>query len=592
MAIVNHGRATDRAELTDQWGTIKRLSRYLLHERKKMIGIGLLILGSTIGSVGGPLLIGFAIDDWIVNQQTGTIWPLLVGLVSLFIGQSVTLWIQQFLMIDVAQNAIFRLRTELFHALQQLPIPFYDKRRHGELMSRVTNDVDQISNTLNSAVIQIVSSVLTLGTITALMIWLSPTLTVITLMIIPLMFLSIKWITKRTGPSFKETQKAVGDLNGYIEETVSGQKLVKAFSQEERVLAEFEEKSSRLKKAAYRAQLFSGAIPKVMNLLNNGSFALIAGVGGYLALTGTQVTVGVIVIFVEYARQFTRPLNDLANQFNTLLSAIAGAERVFAIMDEPKEASKDGAKDVDLTRGKVEFKDISFGYEEGERTIKDISFTANPGDTVAFVGPTGAGKTTVTNLLGRFYEPQEGQIFIDDIPLDKMTLHSTRQAMAFVLQDPFLFEGTIRENIRYGRLQASDEEVIEAAKLANAHRFIKKLPRGYDTVLSQDDSGISQGQRQLLSIARAFIAKPTILILDEATSSIDTITEIYIQEALKRLMVGRTSFVIAHRLNTIRQADQIIVLKDGEMIESGTHTELVRRRGFYADLVEKQTAIS
>jgi ATP-binding cassette subfamily B protein len=469
-----------------------------------------------------------------------------------------------------------------------IPIPFFEKRQHGELMSRVTNDMENVSSTLNSSAIQVLSSILTLIGTVAVMLYLSPILTLLTLTIIPLMAIGMRWITNRTGQLFKEQQRNLGELNGFIEETVNGQKIIKTFSQEERVVESFLEKSGQLKTSGFWAQTISGFIPKVMNMLNNLSFTIIAGIGGVFALNGV-ISIGAIVIFAEYSRQFTRPLNDLANQFNTLLSAIAGAERVFAIIDEPKENDDEkNAADYPIKKGKVEFKDVSFSYEKGASTVSGLTFTVQPGETIAFVGPTGAGKTTVTNLLARFYEPDSGQIMIDGYDSKQIARKSLRSRMGFVLQDSFLFQGTILENIRYGRLDATDEEVIAAAKHANAHSFIEKLPNQYHTVLKQNGSGISQGQKQLISIARALLADSILLVLDEATSSIDTVTELKIQDALGRLMRGRTSIVIAHRLNTIQKADQIVVLEEGKITEKGSHDELIKKKGFYYGLYQSQ----
>ena len=398
----------------------------------------------------------------------------------------------------------------------------------------------------------------------------------------------MKWITNRTGKLFKEQQKNIGELNGFIEETVSGQRIVKTFSQEDRVIREFKVRNEKLKQSGYLSQAYSGFIPKVMNLLNNLSFAIIAGVGGYLALKGF-ISIGTIVIFTEYSRQFTRPINDLANQFNTLLSAIAGAERVFEIIDEEEEdADELDSGTLEDIKGEVTFDEVSFAYEKSGETIKNVNLQVRAGENVALVGPTGAGKTTLINLLARFYDPNSGKILIDGHDIQQVKRSSLRSHMGFVLQDSYLFQGTVRENIRYGRLDATDSEVEEAARLANAHSFIVKLPNEYEFMLKQDGSGISQGQKQLISIARALLADPSILILDEATSSIDTITEVKIQEALQRLMYGRTSFVIAHRLNTIQQADKILVLEEGKIIESGTHDSLLKEKGFYYGLYNSQ----
>lgn len=453
-------------------------------------------------------------------------------------------------------------------------------------MSRLTNDIENVSQTLNSSFIQVFSSILTLVGTTVVMLLLSPLMTAITLIIVPVMYFAMRWITRRTSKLFKEQQQAVGELNGMIEETISGQRIVKAFSQERRMLEEFSLKSERLKRTGFWALTYSGFIPKVMNLLNNVSFTLVAAAGGVLAYYG-HVSIGEIVIFTEYARQFTRPLNDLANQFNTVLSAIAGAERVFAIMDESEERDTAEHNKNYLLKGEVTFKDVTFRYNNDEEspTIEHVSFHVEAGKTAALVGATGAGKTTIMQLLARFYEVQEGRILIDGIPMDELPRHTLRSQTAFVLQDPFLFEMTVKENIRYGKLNATDEEVIKAAKEANAHEFICKLPNGYDTILTADGGEISQGQKQLLSIARALVADPAILLLDEATSSIDTVTELKIQEALERLMEGRTSFVIAHRLNTVRKADLVFVMENGKLIESGSQEELLQQQGRYYDML-------
>ncbi|MFC4319946.1 ABC transporter ATP-binding protein [Litchfieldia salsa] len=569
-------------------GTIKRIWSYLAENKVLLFLVLLMVFISSALGLLGPFLVGMAIDDYIVDQDNSGLFTLGIGLIIIYIFHSLSTWLQAYWMIGIAQNTVFNMRTQLFKHLHKLPIPFFDKRQHGELMSRITNDIENVSSTLNSSVIQIFSSILTLVGTLSVMLWLSPLLTFLTMVIVPTMFYGLRWITSRTGVFFKEQQKSIGELNGFIEETVSGQRIVKTFSQEYRVKREFGERSEKLRVAGYWAQAYSGFIPKLMNMLNNLSFAVIAAIGGILAINGF-ISIGVIVIFAEYSRQFTRPLNDLANQFNTLLSAVAGAERVFEVIDEKEEASDEKeAKSFLIQDGEVEFKEVSFSYEKEGNTVTDVSFSVSPGETVALVGPTGAGKTTIINLLSRFYEVNTGKIMIDGHDIKEIKRESLRANMGFVLQDSYLFRGTIRENIRYGRLDATDKEIEESAKLANAHSFIMKLPNKYDTVLTQDGNGISQGQKQLLSIARAILSNPTLLVLDEATSSIDTITELKIQEALQRLMEGRTSFVIAHRLNTIQTADQILVLKEGRLIESGTHKSLLKAGGFYANLYENQ----
>ncbi|MFF2289237.1 ABC transporter ATP-binding protein [Peribacillus butanolivorans] len=578
--------ANAKSKPSNSWNTIKRIIPYLATNKGLLFYVLLMVLISSVLGLLGPFLVGMAIDDYIVTKDSGGLINLLFGLLAVYIFYSLSMWLQNYWMIGIAQDTVYVMRNQLFKKLHQLSIPFFDRRQHGELMSRVTNDIENVSSTLNSSVIQVFSSILTLVGTIGVMLYLSPLLTLLTLFIVPLMFLGLRWITNRTGKLFKEQQKNLGELNGFIEETISGQRIVKAFSQEDKVISDFITRSENLKKAGFLSQSYSGLIPKLMNLLNNLSFTVIAAVGGFLALSGVgTVSIGVIVIFTEYSRQFTRPLNDLANQFNTLLSAVAGAERVFAILDE-KEEEMDEKQAGELRNvcGEVDFEGVSFSYNEEDQTIHDVSFHAEKGETIALVGPTGAGKTTIINLLARFYEPNSGRILIDGQDIRQVTRASLRKHMGFVLQDSFLFQGTILENIRYGRLEAGDEEVVDAAKLANAHSFIMKLPDQYDTILNQDGSGISQGQRQLLSIARAILADPVLLILDEATSSIDTITELKIQEALHRLMEGRTSFVIAHRLNTIQQSDQILVLDEGRIIEKGSHNELLQQRGFYSEL--------
>lgn len=580
-----------KGERAGNWQTVlKRIWQLVDEQRKLLVTVLLLVIVSSTLALIGPYLIGKIIDDYIVPGEFTGFQNMITWLIVIYLFLSLSMFLQNYWMIGIAQQTIYRMRTSLFAHFQKLPVSFFDKRQHGELMSRVTNDIENVSSTLNSSFIQVFSSILTLTGTVIVMLTLSPLLTLLTMTIIPVMFFAMRWITRRTGKLFKEQQQAVGELNGMIEETISGQRIVKAFSQEDRVTEEFIIKSERLRRTGFWALTYSGFIPKVMNMLNNASFAIVAGVGGILALNG-HVTIGTIVIFSEYARQFTRPLNDLANQFNTVLSAIAGAERVFAITDEPVEKD-DATKYIDtVLNGKVEFDNISFKYEQSddEHTIRNVSFIVKPGETAAFVGATGAGKTTIMQLLARFYETNEGQIRIDDVPIHELPRQTLRSQIAFVLQDPFLFEATVKENIRYGKLNATDEDIVEAAKQANAHDFIQKLPEGYETLLTADGGEISQGQKQLLSIARALIADPVILLLDEATSSIDTITEMKIQEALERLMEGRTSFVIAHRLNTVRQANVVYVMDQGQLVESGSQEELIVRKGLFYNMLSEAT---
>lgn len=567
---------------------LSRIWHLVDEQRGLLIGVLALVFVSSALTLLGPITVGHILDHHIIVGQFDGMGLEMGLLLAIYVGLSSSMYIQNYWMIGIAQQTVLQLRTNLFAHLQKLPVSFFDKRQHGELMSRLTNDIENISQTLNTSFIQVFSSVLTLTGTIAVMLYLSPLLTLLTMIIIPIMFFGVRWITRRTGKLFKEQQTAVGELNGMIEETISGQRIVKAFSQEMLVIEEFAEKSDRLRRTGFWAQTYSGFIPKVMNMLNNAAFAVVAGVGGLLALKGDGiVTIGTIVIFSELARQFTRPLNDLANQFNTVLSAIAGAERVFGIMDEPIEKDEATGHTDTILKGDVEFRDVSFGYavETDGYTVQDLSFQVKAGETAAFVGATGAGKTTIMQLLARFYEVDRGGIYIDGIPISELPRQTLRSQMAFVLQDPFLFETTVFENIRYGKLNATDEEVIAAAKKANAHDFIEKLEEGYNTLLTADGGEISQGQKQLISIARALVADPILLLLDEATSSIDTVTELEIQEALDRLMEGRTSFVIAHRLNTVRKANTVYVMDEGKLIESGNQKELIKRKGTYYQML-------
>ncbi|WP_054023642.1 ABC transporter ATP-binding protein [Bacillus sp. FJAT-28004] len=584
-SVEGKGKRKPRAQNMSQ--TLKQMWTYLIVYKGRLAAVIVMVVLSSAFSLLGPYMAGTAIDRFLMNRDSGIV-VFLLWMAVVYALHSVTMWLQSIWMITISQKTVYRMRVQLFDHLHRLPIPFFSKRQHGELMSRVTNDIENVSSSLNSSVIQVFSSILLLIGTVSVMLSLSPLLTLLTFLVVPLMVLGMKWITKQTGRLFKAQQRNLGDLNGYIEETLSGQRIVKAFSQEKTVIAAFKERNERIRVSGFWAQTISGFIPKLMNALNNLSFTIIAGIGAIFVLND-QLTVGTIIIFVEYSRQFTRPLNDLANQWNTLLSAVAGAERVFDVLSEDEERKDEGAaRELAEISGKVVFDKVTFAYEGRTATICDVSFEVTPGETIALVGPTGAGKTTLIQLLCRFYDPSSGSILIDGHDTRTLKRENLRSHMAFVLQDPFLFEGTIYENIRYGKLDATDSEVQQAARLANAHSFISRLKDGYETILKSDGSGISQGQKQLLAIARAILADPSILVLDEATSSIDTVTEIKIQEALQRLMKGRTSFVIAHRLNTIQQADQIVVLRDGGIVEKGSHSQLLKQKGFYNSLVNGQ----
>lgn len=572
----------------DPRGTLKRLWDYLSHRKMLLIAVFVMVIIATSANLTGPLLIGIAIDKYIIPGDFRGLLKISLVMLSVYILGAMATWLQNYIMVIVAQDTVQELRNDLFGKLQTLPLRFFDSMTHGELMSRVTNDIDNINNTLNTSVTQLFSSLITVAGTIIMMLLLSPLMTMISITIIPVMIFCTGKIASYTRTFFLAQQERLGQLNGIIEETISGQRAVKVFTHEQKAIEKFADANLQLKRVGTRAQIFSGVIPPLMNVLNNLSFAIVAGAGGWLVVKNI-ITVGVIASFINYTKQFTRPLNEMANQFNMIQLALAGAERVFEIMDqEPELQDVPGAPELKHVAGEVKFDNVSFSYKKESPVLKAIYLTVKPGQTIALVGPTGAGKTTIVNLLMRFYDVDEGAIYIDGKDIRKVKRDSLRSSIGIVLQDTHLFSETVRENIRYGRLDATDAEVEEAARLANADHFIKRLPQGYDTVLSEDGGNLSQGQRQLLAIARAILADPAILILDEATSSVDTRTELHIQEAMLNLMKGRTSFVIAHRLSTIRDADLILVINDGRIIERGTHDQLLKEKGFYYNLYMNQ----
>jgi ATP-binding cassette, subfamily B, multidrug efflux pump len=571
--------------------TIRRLWHYFGREQKMLALIfGFIFIGSAL-TLLSPYLIGKAIDSMSIQSgkvDFGFLEIMIVILVSAYVLDAMLQFLQGWLMAGVSQRIVKRLRDTLFKKLQKLPVSFFDKRTHGELMSRLANDIDNVSNTISQSTTQLMSgSIVILGSL-IMMIILSPVLTLASLVTVPLVFLLTKTIAKRTSVLFKAQQVQLGKLNGHIEETISGIEVVKAFNHEEKVISEFEEVNQNLREVGLKAQIWSGFLMPIMNVINNLGFAIVAVVGGLLAIKG-MVTVGAIASFITYSRQFVRPLNDLANIFNILQSGVAGAERVFEILDEQEEV-KDlpEAVKVEHPKGHVIFENVSFGYRSDVPILKSVSFEANAGSSIALVGPTGAGKTTIVNLLTRFYDVTGGRILLDGRDIREYTRDSLRRSFGFVLQDTYLFSGTISENIKYGKPEATDEEVMAAARMANADPFIRRLPKQYETVLSENGGNLSQGQRQLIAIARVMLAKPSILILDEATSSIDTRTELHIQEALLKLMEGRTSFIIAHRLNTIRDADSIMVIDQGQIKEKGSHDRLLMEQGRYYQMFSSQ----
>ncbi|BCS82334.1 multidrug ABC transporter ATP-binding protein [Caldicellulosiruptor diazotrophicus] len=570
--------------------TLKRLWGYFKEFKLLLLVIFLTITIGAILQIISPLLIQQAIDNYIIPRRLSGLYKIILGMIGIYIVNSIFAYLQGYGMMVISQKVVFKMRNDLFSKLQKLPIKIFDTKSHGDLMSRLTNDIDVVTNTLNASLTSIFSSIITIVGSIVVMLLLSPVLTVLTLTVVPLMFWLTNLIASRTRKLFSQNQKLLGSLNGIIEEDITGQKVIKVFTREEKEIKKFEKVNKELTQVGIKAQIFSGIIPPLMNLLNNLAFIIVAASGGFLALKGF-ITVGTIASFIQYARQFTRPLNDLANQFNQIQSAFAAAERVFEIMDEQEEMSSEDEVELKDIKGEVEFRNVWFSYTKGQPVIKNISFKVKPGQMVALVGPTGSGKTTIVNLLSRFYDVDSGQILIDGIDIRKINRHSLRKKLGIVLQDTFLFSEPVKENIRYGKLSATDDEVILASKMANAHDFVKHLPHGYNTVLTDNGMDLSQGQRQLLAIARAILSDPAILILDEATSNIDTRTEKLVQSAMLKLMQGRTSFVIAHRLSTIRNADLILVIYNGEIIEQGTHEDLLAKKGFYYNLYMSQFVV-
>lgn len=575
-------------KIKDIKGTIKRLLGYLIEKKFNIFIVFVLCFITTLISILGTRLNGYTIDNFIETGDMNGLGFICIVLVLMYLVNIFSTYYQNMVMLKIAQRISATMRKDLFTALQKLPLKYFDSNSSGDLMSRLTNDVDNINTTLSQSVTQLFSGIINIIGMFIAMILLSPILTLIGMITIPLTFMTTKTLAKKTQRFFVKQQRKLGILNGYIEEMVSGQKVVLLFSEEEKVKLEFSEINERLTKSAIFAQGVSSFMGPINNFINNISYLIISVVGGYLILKGSAITVGIVFSFLLYMRNFTRPINEIMNLFNTIQSALAGAERVFEVIDEEKENDKDDAIDIDNIEGHVELKDVTFSYTNGKEILKNVSLEAKKGEVIAIVGPTGAGKTTIVNLLTKFYNIDSGKILIDGKNIDEITRESLRKMVAMVLQDTYLFSETVSENIRYGRLEASDEEVIEAAKMADAHHFIKQLPQGYDTVLADNGGNLSQGQRQLLAIARAILSNASILILDEATSSIDTRTEVLIQNAMLKLMEGKTTFVIAHRLSTIKNADKILALKDGEIIESGTHDELLAKEGFYANLYNSQ----
>lgn len=581
-------------------GTFLRLIGYLKPHRYRLFFVLVAAVLSTIFSIVSPKIMGKAITELFngtmmkIQGIPGAkidfqyILQIILILVGLYLISALFSYIQQYVMAGVAQKTVYDLRKQVNLKLSRLPLKYFDARTNGEILSRAVNDVDNISNTLQQSLTQSITSAVTLVGVIVMMLTISPLMTLIVFLTLPLSFIAIKNIATRSQTYFKGQQKYLGELNGHVEEMYTGHRIVKAFGHEEKSIAEFKRINEELYHSGWKAQFVSGIIMPVMMFIGNLGFVLICVVGGVL-VTKRAIEIGDIQAFIQYARQFSQPITQLANIANIIQSTIASAERIFELLDEQEEVpDANPAKVLQNPKGDVKFENVKFGYHEEVPLIENMNIDVKRGQTIAIVGPTGAGKTTLINLLMRFYEVGEGKITIDGVDITELKRRDLRSLFGMVLQDTWLFNGTIRDNIAYGREGATDEAVIRAAKAAHADHFIRTLPDGYDTVLNEEASNISQGQKQLLTIARAILADPAILILDEATSSVDTRTEIYIQKAMKELMKGRTSFVIAHRLSTIRDADLILVMNKGSVIEQGTHEELLAKGGFYAELYQSQ----
>jgi len=572
----------------DTRGTLLRLAGYLRPYGSTLTVVVVLVLLGTLTSLLGPFLLGRAIDRYMLTRDLLG----LRGIALLMLAVYLTDWAcqagQSYLIAAVAQKALRALRRDLFEHLQTLSLVFFDQRPLGELMSRFTNDIDTINQVLSQQVTQMAASLLTLVGVVVMMFALNVPLALSTLLVLPLMVGLTLAVAKRTRTGYRGLQRQLGELNGVMEETLSGERVVQAFGQQAASLASFDQANAATRRAGIQAQVLAMLVPPLIGILNDADIAVVAGLGGWLALRGL-VSVGEIAAFISYGRLFTQPLRQLADLYNGIQAALAGAERVFETLDQrPRIADVPEAPPLQIPTGEVDFKHVDFAYVPDVPVLRDVTIDIWPGHTIALVGPTGAGKTTIINLLSRFYDVSSGAIRIDGQDVRQVQQESLRRKLGVVLQDTYLFSDTVLENIRYGRLEATDEECMAAARLANADGFIRRLPQGYQTQLSERASNISQGQRQLLAIARAVLAEPRVLILDEATSSVDTRTEVRIQEALLRLMQGRTSLVIAHRLSTIRNADLVLVLHEGRIIERGTHDQLLAQRGFYYHLYMSQ----
>lgn len=566
--------------------TFFRLISYLSNEYKLLTVVFLLILVSIAANLGGSYLLRPIINNYIMPGDIGGLIKMLFLLGVVYLSGVIAVFIQNRLLIKVGQRTVLKLRVELFKKMETLPIKYFDTHQHGDLMSRYTNDIDKISDVLTDSLADLFTSMVTLVGILLIMIYISPMLTLIVLIMVPIMFLGVSRIVKQSRKSFAAQQQSLGEVNGYIEEMISGAKVVKVFGHAKKVEKDFNELNDKLRGHAEKSQIFSGMMMPFIQNLNTLNFVFITVVGALLAIF-RGFDVGGLAAFLQYSRQFGGPINEIAMLYNNLQAALAGAERIFQIIDTPSEADEAAGEIKDI-KGDLDICNVCFAYDAEKPVLRDISLQISQGERIALVGTTGAGKTTIFNMLPRFYDIGSGDIRIDGVSIFGMKKTDLRRSMAIVLQDTHLFTDTVRENIRFGRLDATDDEVEEAARLAAAHSFIRRLPQGYSTMLENDGANLSQGQRQLLNIARAAIANPPILLLDEATSNIDTRSELKIQKGLDKLMEGRTSIIIAHRLSTVRNVDRIYVLEHGQIVEYGSHEELIAKEGKYYSLYEEQ----
>lgn len=593
-----HGGMGAGEKAKDFKGTIKKLMKYLSEYKIGLIFVLLFAIGSTIFNIAGPKILGKATTEiftGLVGKVSGSsgidfqkIAHILIFLMCLYVTSAIFSFIQGYIMTGVSQKLTYRLRKEISEKINRMPMNYFDTRTHGEVLSRVTNDIDTLSQSLNQSATQIITSFTTIIGVLIMMLSISPLMTLVAFLILPISLGLISTIVKRSQRHFKNQQEYLGHVNGQVEEVYGGHNIVKAFNKEADVIKEFDETNEILYQSAWKSQFFSGMMMPIMQFVGNLGYVAVAILGGYLAIKKT-IEVGDIQSFIQYVRNFTQPITQVAQVANMLQSTAAASERVFEFLEEEEEDQfAQNPVSVEGLEGNVEFDHVHFGYNADKIIINDFSAKVKQGQKIAIVGPTGAGKTTMIKLLMRFYDVNSGAILIDGHNLKDFNRGELRQMFGMVLQDTWLFHGSIKENIRYGKLDATDEEVIEAAKAAHVHRFVQTLPNGYDMELNEEASNVSQGQKQLLTIARAILADPKILILDEATSSVDTRTEVRIQKAMDNLMRGRTSFIIAHRLSTIRDADLILVMKDGDIIEQGNHEELLKQNGFYAELYNSQ----